>query len=65
MQIQITGMNEDDVVVASGLLDDAGFQYDEDYTTLYGAQWAIVGMQFSNADAAALVIEQYVVQVVV
>ena len=59
MKLQITGITEDEVVSASALLDESGFQYDEDYTTLYGAGWAVVGIEFTNADAAAVVVARY------
>lgn len=59
MTTEITGITEDEVVSASAMLDEKGFSYDEDYTTLYGARWAIVGLRFSNPNAAALVLARY------
>lgn len=56
MQIDITGLTEDTVVAASAELEDAGFQYDEDFTTLYGFRWTITGMRFTNVAAAQAVL---------
>lgn len=64
MKIDITGITEDEVVSASALLDESGFEYDEDYTTLYGPRWAIIGLQVANPNAAALVLARYTTVVV-
>ena len=33
------------------LLTEQGYYFDEDYTALYGAEWAIVGVQFRTLDS--------------
>lgn len=58
MKIRITDITEDDVVSASAELDEQGYKYDEDYTTLYGAKWAIVGLEFTNPRAAVMFLAQ-------
>jgi hypothetical protein len=59
MRIDIKDLSEEDVVLLSVMLDDAGFQYDTDYTTLYGAGWAVTGLRIMSVQANALVAEAF------
>jgi hypothetical protein len=59
MRVDITELSEEDVVLISVMLDDNGFQYDEDYTTLYGAGWTITGVRIMSVKANALVAESF------
>src|SRR2546429_604820 len=60
MTIEITHIAEAAVLSASALLDARGLSYDEDYTTLYGAAGAIVGLRFANPVAAVLVAARFI-----
>jgi hypothetical protein len=60
MHIDISGLTEEDVVLISVILDDNGFTYDEDYTALYSAGWAVTGVRIMNVKANALVAEAFV-----
>ena len=57
MRIDITNLTEADVTRATAVLDDLGYRYDVDYTTLYGAGWAIVGLSCRDGGAAVIVIQ--------
>jgi precorrin-4 methylase len=46
MIIEITDVTEQQVDRITARLENDGFRYDEDFTTLYGAQWKIVGVRF-------------------
>lgn len=59
LKIDVTGMTEDEVASAAALLEEKGFEYDEDYEALYAGQWEVVGIRFTSPNAAALVIERY------
>ena len=59
MRVEIKDLSEEDVVLISVMLDDAGFEYDTDYTTLYGAGWAVTGVRIMNPRANALVAEAF------
>jgi hypothetical protein len=59
MNIRITGVTEAEVERVTALLDVHGFEYDADYTTLYGAAWAIVGLEFTNPAAAQVAVTAY------
>lgn len=48
MRVDITELSEEDVVLISVMLDDNGFRYDEDYTTLYGPGWTITGVRIMS-----------------
>ncbi len=56
MKVRIEGLTEDQIVYASAELDEEGFQYDVDYTTLYGPRGVIVGLEFTNPAAAVAVL---------
>jgi hypothetical protein len=51
MKADITGLTEDQVTHICGLLEEEGFEYDEHYTTLYGAKWSVIGLQFTHPHA--------------
>ena len=59
MRVDITELSEEDVVLISVMLDDNGFQYDEDYTTLYGPGWTVTGVRIMSVQANALVAEAF------
>lgn len=59
VRITFTGLTETDVVRFSAALDAAGFKYDEDYTTLYGAAWEVTGLMIVGAAAEAFVRRTY------
>lgn len=56
MKIEITDIGEGAATSACAALDKAGFDFDKDYTCLYGANWRITGLQFSNRAAAICVL---------
>lgn len=56
MTVDIKEIDEATVINACGLLEEHGFEYDVDFTTIYGARWAIVGLRITNARAASLVV---------
>jgi hypothetical protein len=47
-------LEEDDVIRVSQELEDAGFEYDVDFTTLYGEGWKILGIISHNPKVDAL-----------
>jgi hypothetical protein len=55
MRIDIKDLSEEDVVLISVMLDDNGFKYDEDYTTIYGEGWTVTGLRIMSVQANALV----------
>ncbi|MEX2179333.1 MAG: hypothetical protein WD801_11515 [Gemmatimonadaceae bacterium] len=55
MHIEIKGLTEKQVEVLTEQLEAGGFDYDVDYTTLYGEGWAIVGLSVSDVRANAVV----------
>ena len=59
MQIDLTGITETEVSVFTAELEADGFTYDEDYTTLYGAEWAITGIRFMSSVAAMQILTRY------
>ena len=54
MQVRVTEVTEDEVHGVSEMLEKEGFTYDVDFTTLYGEQGAVVGLQFMTPAAAVL-----------
>jgi hypothetical protein len=59
MRIDIKDLSEQDVVLLSVMLDDNGFKYDKDYTTLYGAGWTVTGIRIMSVQANALVAQAF------
>jgi hypothetical protein len=59
MRIDIKDLSEQDVVLLSVMLDDNGFKYDEDYTTLYGARRTVTGLRIMSVQANALVAQAF------
>ena len=48
---QIHNLNESQVLFLAKHLERLGFEYDEDYTTLYADRWRIAGLEFENEKA--------------
>ena len=46
MIIEITDVTEQQIEAITARLERDGYSYDEDFTTLYGAQWKLVGVRF-------------------
>jgi hypothetical protein len=59
MRVEIKDLSEEDVVLISVMLDDNGFTYDEDYTTIYGPGWTITGLRIMSVQANALVAQAF------
>lgn len=49
--IRITTLTEREVTQLAKALEAEGFEYDEDYTTLYGSGWSITGVELYTANA--------------
>ena len=59
MRVDIKDLSEQDVVLISVMLDDNGFEYDTDYTTLYGPGWTVTGVRIMSVEANALVAQAF------
>jgi len=51
-EFRVTEITEAEVVRASTHLEQLGYEYDVDYTTLYGANGAPVGLEITSEGAA-------------
>ena len=49
----VVGCPRSGTTLLSVMLDDNGFPYDSDYTTLYGAGWAVTGIEIMSVKANA------------
>ena len=50
-RVQIKVRTEEAVEAMTGFLMDQGFEYDGDFTTLYGAEWKITGLLITGRHA--------------
>ena len=61
MHIDITGLDETEVEAITTMFESWGLEYDTDFTTLYGKEWAITGVRLITPRAitagAGLVME--------
>lgn len=48
---EVTGLSEAQIEALSIMMDALGYQYDEDYTCLYGAGWGPVGIRTLSSPA--------------